>query len=54
MDKGKIEQYASPEELLRHPATDFVRKLTAQQRHVCRLPDERLEECEYSGVNMEE
>ncbi len=54
MDKGEIEQYASPEELLRHPATDFVRKLTAQQRHVCRLPDERLEECEYSGVNMEE
>lgn len=54
MDKGKIEQYASPEELLRHPATDFVRKLTAQQRHVCRLPDERLEECEYSGVNMKE
>lgn len=54
MDKGEIEQYASPEELLRHPATDFVRKLTAQQRHVCRLPDEHLEECEYSGVNMEE
>lgn len=28
MDAGTIQQYAAPEELLQHPATDFVRKLT--------------------------
>lgn len=50
MDKGDIQQYDRPEELLRHPATDFVKKLVAQQRHACHLPDDRLEECEYSGV----
>ena len=32
MDGGEIQQYASPDELLRHPATDFVRRLVDQQR----------------------
>ena len=28
MESGRIEQYAAPEEILRAPATDFVKKLT--------------------------
>lgn len=31
MDKGEIHQYATPEELLRNPATEFVKKLTEQE-----------------------
>lgn len=50
MDAGKIEQYATPEELLRVPATDFVRRLVEKERRACRLPEERLIDCEYSGV----
>ncbi len=50
MDAGKIEQYAPPAELLRAPATDFVRRLVEKERRACRLPEERLTECEYSGA----
>lgn len=54
MDQGKIQQYAPPEELLEHPATDFVRKLTAQQRRTCYLPEEQLKDCQYSGAGHRE
>ena len=47
---GNGEQYAAPQELLRHPATDFVKKLVEWERRICHLPDERLEDCEYSGA----
>lgn len=50
MDKGEIQQYATPNELLEHPATEFVRKLTEQQRRTCYLPEERLGDCEFSGI----
>lgn len=30
MDRGEIQQYAKPDELLEHPATDFVRRLTGR------------------------
>lgn len=30
MDRGEVHQYAPPEELLAHPATDFVRQLVGQ------------------------
>lgn len=50
MDKGTIHQYAKPEELLTHPATDFVRRLTRQQRRTCYLEEEKLCDCEYSGA----
>ena len=53
MDGGEIQQYASPDELLRHPATAFVRRLVDQQRRVCHLPEEKLGDCEYSGVGCE-
>lgn len=50
MDGGEILQYDSPGELLRDPATDFVRRLVEQQRRMCHLPEERLEECGFSGA----
>ena len=50
MDRGEIQQYASGQEVLRHPATEFVKKLVDQERRICHLPDGRLEECEYSGA----
>lgn len=52
MDKGTIHQYASPKELLSHPATDFVRKLTEQQRRTCHLDEDKLCDCIYSGVHF--
>ena len=50
MDQGEIQQYAPPEEILHHPATAFVSRLAEKERRRCHLPDERLEECEYSGA----
>ena len=50
MDQGEIQQYAPPKELLHHPATAFVRRLVEQERRMCSLPEERLEECEFSGA----
>ncbi len=50
IDKGVIQQYASPNELLAHPATDFVKQLVEKERHTCHLPDDQLMNCEYSGV----
>ena len=50
MDQGEIQQYAPPEEILHHPATVFVSRLAEKERRRCHLPDERLEECEYSGA----
>ena len=47
MDKGEIEQYAKPCDIVRNPATDFVKKLVEKQRRACSLPDERLIEIEY-------
>lgn len=49
MDKGTIQQYATPDELLRSPTTDFVKQLTEKERRTCYLPEERLKDCEYSG-----
>lgn len=50
MDKGIIQQYAEPHELLRNPATDFVKQLVEKERRTCRLPSDRLKDCEYSGA----
>ncbi len=50
MDHGEIQQYAAPEELLEHPATDFVNQLVYRQRHMCYLPEERINDCEFSGA----
>lgn len=50
IDKGTVQQCDKPEEILRHPATEFVKKLVEQQRRACFLPDEKLTDCEYSGA----
>lgn len=50
MDKGQVQQYAKPDDLLRNPNTDFVKQLVDKERRTCYLPDERLEDCEYSGA----
>ncbi|EHI55819.1 hypothetical protein HMPREF9333_01034 [Johnsonella ignava ATCC 51276] len=52
LDKGEIEQYDKPSEIVQNPATDFVKKLVEKQRRACNLPDERLRECEYCGAYM--
>lgn len=49
MDNGTIQQYAEPNEILRNPATDFVRQLVYRQRHSCSLPDDKLNDCKFSG-----
>ncbi len=51
MDQGKIQQYGTPQELLQHPATPFVDHLVEKQRRYCRMPEEQLIHCQYSGVN---
>ena len=50
MDQGEIQQYAPPAELLRRPATPFVERLVEKERRTCRLPEERLGDCEFSGA----
>lgn len=50
MGKGQVQQYAKPDDLLRNPNTDFVKQLVDKERRTCYLPDERLEDCEYSGA----
>lgn len=50
MDKGEIQQYAEPKELLKNPATDFVRQLVDKERRICRLPEDMLAACEHCGM----
>ena len=50
MGKGQVQQYAKPDDLLRNPNTDFVKQLVDKERRTCYFPDERLEDCEYSGA----
>lgn len=52
MDQGDIQQYDTPSEVLRNPTTDFVKQLVYRQRHMCNLPDEQLNDCEFSGTHM--
>ena len=33
VDAGRVQQYDAPDELLAHPATDFVARLVARERH---------------------
>lgn len=50
MNKGNIEQYDTPAEILKNPATDFVAQLVYRQRHQCNLPDGQIRDCQYSFV----
>lgn len=51
MNNGNIEQYDTPAEILRHPATDFVKQLVYRQRHICNLPDDKIGDCNFSYVS---
>ena len=53
MNNGKIEQFAKPEEVLRCPATEFVKELVKKERRTCYLPEEQLSSCEFSGAANE-
>ena len=53
MNEGKIEQYATPEEILQNPATEFVRKLVSREIRLCRRSDEEIATCKYSCVGNE-
>lgn len=50
LDAGRIQHYGTPQEILARPATEFVERLVARQRHACDLSDERLCACEHSGA----
>lgn len=53
MNNGKIEQFAKPEDLLRSPATEFVKELVKKKRRTCDLSEEQLSSCEFSGASGE-
>lgn len=53
MNDGKIEQFAKPEDLLRHPATEFVKELVKKERRTCYLPEEQLSSCKFCGAVSE-
>ena len=50
LDEGKVQQYATPEEILARPATAFVEQLVSRQRHACDLPEDQLCACTHSGA----
>lgn len=50
MDKGNVQQYDRPEAILCNPATEFVAQLVYRQRHMCRLPEDKIKDCEFSEV----
>lgn len=54
MNEGKIEQYDTPDNILKNPATGYVKALTYKQRHICNLPEDKISDCEYSGSYIKE
>jgi osmoprotectant transport system ATP-binding protein len=50
MDHGEIQQYDTPNEVLRHPANAFVGKLVRRERHTCLLDEGRIGTCEFSAA----
>ena len=48
---GKLAQYATPDELLAHPADDFVARFVGQDRGLKRLSLKRLADVELAPVN---
>lgn len=52
MDHGEIQQYDTPQQLLKNPATPFVKQLVDKERRTCKLAEEQLGDCIYSGVNI--
>ena len=50
LDKGEIQQYDTPSEVLKNPKTDFVKRLVERARRTCSLEDDKLGECKFSGA----
>lgn len=50
LDKGEIQQYDTPSEVLKNPKTDFVKRLVERERRTCSLKDDKLGECKFSGA----
>lgn len=41
IDKGEVQQFDTPDELLKNPKNDFVKKLVEKERRRCSLPDDK-------------
>ena len=50
MNKGDVEQYDTPAEILKNPAIDFVAQLVYRQRHQYNLSEGQIRDCQYSFV----
>ena len=50
LDKGEIQQYDTPSEVLKNPKTDFVKRLVERERRTYSLEDDKLGECKFSGA----
>ena len=50
LDKGEIQQYDTPSEVLMNPKTDSVKRLVERERRTCSLEDDKLGECKFSGA----
>ena len=50
LDKGEIQQYDTPSEVLKNPKTDFVKRLVERERRTCSLEYDKLGACKFSGV----
>lgn len=50
IDQGVIQQFDTPSELIRNPKNEFVKRLVEKERRKCSLPDEKLGDCEFSGI----
>jgi osmoprotectant transport system ATP-binding protein len=48
LDHGTLQQYDTPDAILRHPANAFVSRLVARERHTCLLGEDRIGCCEFS------
>ena len=47
MNEGKIEQYSEPKEVLKNPATDFVKALVSRERHFYNIIDDEEQQSIY-------
>ncbi|MBS5017385.1 MAG: hypothetical protein KHZ43_04825 [Eubacterium ventriosum] len=50
LDKGEIQQYDTPSEVLKNSKTDFVKRLVEREIRTCSLEDDKLGECKFSGA----
>lgn len=47
MNEGKIEQYSEPKEILKNPATNFVKALVSRERHFYNIIDDEEQQSIY-------